>query len=37
MRVILGAIGAMAAIATPIIWGAYFWRYRHQFRSKRNQ
>lgn len=37
MNTILGVIGALAAAATPIIWGAYFWKYRHQLKSKRNR
>ena len=33
---ILGWIGIIAMILTPIIWGVYFYKYRRNFRSKRN-
>ena len=37
VKEILGCIGIIAMILTPIIWGLYFYKYRNNFRSKRNK
>lgn len=36
MLQILSWIGVVAMVLTPIVWGMYFYKFRNQFKNKRN-